>query len=287
MATDGSVHAAAAMLTAARLLGGKDAEVDVVCVGPDAKALGEYERHFVAPARKIVEDAQRLLAQRSLRTKGLVESGSPADKLLGLLPEYDLTVVGAYGNHDRIQPGLGPVTSRLLQMGRGNLLIGRELVNERNFRVLVALDTSEACSVALKTLPAMFDAASLEVTLIHIAETSWAEPLSGTAQEEAIDSSELDEYQHQLARELRRAGNEAIEGALRDLGRWSIPANAIVREGDPALEITSEADQGGYDLVLAGATGASDVKHALLGSVSLKLAWDCPCSVAIIRQPVL
>jgi nucleotide-binding universal stress UspA family protein len=58
----------------------------------------------------------------------------------------------------------------------------------------------------------------------------------------------------------------------------------MIKEGDPALELCSEADQGGYDLVVAGATGASDVKHALLGSVSLKLAWDSPSSVAIFRQ---
>jgi nucleotide-binding universal stress UspA family protein len=286
MATDGSVHAATAMLTATRLLGGKDAEVDVVSVAPEAKALGEYEKHLMAPTRKILENAERLLAQRSLRTKGLLEFGSPADRLLGLSPDYDLTVVGAYGNHDRSQPGLGPVTSRLLQMGRGNLLIGRELVNERNFRVLVALDTSEACSVALKALPALFDATALDVTLIHVMETSWAEPLSSAAQDESLDVSELDEYQRRLAREFRQAGSDAIDAALHYLEHWSVPATSVIREGDPALEISSEAEQGGYDLVLAGAVGASDVKHALLGSVSLKLAWDCPSSVAIIRQAV-
>jgi nucleotide-binding universal stress UspA family protein len=285
MATDGSVHAATAMLTATRFLGGKDAEVDVVSVGPDSKLLGAHERH-VAPTRKILEAAQRLLAQRSLRTKGLLEFGSPVDKLLGLLPEYDLTVVGAYGNHDRSQPGLGPVTSRLLQMGRGNLFIGRELVNERNFRVLVAVDTSAASSVALKALPALFDATALDVTLIHVMETSWAEPVSSASQDEDLDASELDEYRRRLAREFRQSGSDAIDAALRYLEQWSIPATSLIREGDPALEISSEADQGGYDLVLAGATGASDVKHALLGSVSLKLTWDCPSSVTIVRQAV-
>jgi nucleotide-binding universal stress UspA family protein len=240
----------------------------------------------VAPTRKILEAAQRLLAQRSLRTKGLLEFGSPVDKLLGLLPEYDLTVVGAYGNHDRSQPGLGPVTSRLLQMGRGNLFIGRELVNERNFRVLVAVDTSAASSVALKALPALFDATALDVTLIHVMETSWAEPVSSASQDEDLDASELDEYRRRLAREFRQSGSDAIDAALRYLEQWSIPATSLIREGDPALEISSEADQGGYDLVLAGATGASDVKHALLGSVSLKLTWDCPSSVTIVRQAV-
>ena len=77
-----------------------------------------------------------------------------------------------------------------------------------------------------------------------------------------------------------------VENALRRLEHWSIPASSIIREGDPALELCSEAEQGGYDLVLAGATGTSDIKHAVLGSVSLKLAWDVPASVGIIRQPI-
>ena len=53
MATDGSVHASTAMLTATRLLGEKPAEVDVVSVGPElapclagggARGHREYEK---------------------------------------------------------------------------------------------------------------------------------------------------------------------------------------------------------------------------------------------------
>jgi nucleotide-binding universal stress UspA family protein len=36
---------------------------------------------------------------------------------------------------------------------------------------------------------------------------------------------------------------------------------------------------------VVGATGASDLKHRMLGSVSFKIAWDSPCSVLIAREP--
>jgi nucleotide-binding universal stress UspA family protein len=296
MATDGSVHASAAMLTATRLFGGKSMEVDVVCVGPELvlSTIGggkpvhrEYERQATTQTQGTLRDAQSILAQLHIKTHGLVEFGSPADKLLSLSRGYDLTVVGAYGVHDRKQPGLGPVASRVLQQGTGNLLIGRELINEHNFRVLIALDSSEASFRAMEALPSLFDPTSLEVTLMHVIEMSWAAPSSFVAQDEAIDFSDLSEYERQLGRELRQTANTVMESARHSLERWSIPVSSVIKEGDPALELCSEAEQGGYDLVVTGATGTSDVKHALLGSVSLKLAWDTPTSVAIIRQAVL
>lgn len=295
MATDGSVHASTAMLTMTRLLGGKRAEINVVCVGRepalsevgiDARVQLQYEKQVTSQVQKTLKDAQGILSQLHVKTKGLVEFGSPADRLLSLLPDHDLTVVGAYGVHERKQPGLGPVASRLLQQGTGNLMIGRELVNEHNFRVLVALDSSDASLRALEALPSLFDPTSIEVTLMHVIEMAWVVPPAGVSQDDEIDISDLGEYQRQLGRELRQSANTVMDNALRRLEHWSIPTSPIIKEGDPALELCSEAEQGGYDLVVAGATGTSNVKHALLGSVSLKLAWDAPTSVAIIRKAV-
>jgi len=294
MGTDGSVHASTAMLTAARLLRLEQTVVDVLHVVQEPVPLlsekaahlhHAYKRHLASPARKTLDDAQRILAHAHVQTRGLFESGSPAEKLLDLTPGYDLTVVGAYGNHDRQQPGLGPVSSRLLQLTSGNVMVGRELVNEGNFRVLAALDSSEASQDALRVLGALFDSTSMEVTLMHVLELQWAAPLPAPAGEES-DASELEDYQRELRRELRQNADAVIDRALRQAEQWSMPATSIIREGDPASELCNEADSGGYDLVVVGATGTSDVKHARLGSVSLKVAWDAPCSVAVIRRSV-
>ena len=60
--------------------------------------------------------------------------------------------------------------------------------------------------------------------------------------------------------------------------------NTVVEEGNPATEILGQADTGEYDLVLVGATGASDVRHEMLGSVSSKVAAQAPCSVVVVKE---
>jgi nucleotide-binding universal stress UspA family protein len=253
-------------------------------VGSVADVHEAYVESLASPARRTLKKAENILAHLGLKARSLLKSGPPAERILELIPNYDLTIVGAYGNHDRNQPGLGPVSSRVLQLGSGNLFVGRELVNQDNFRVLVALDTSEASSNALQSLWTLFDPEALDVTLMHVIETPWAASSPATSRDNDIDLQELGDYQTQLERELRRNGETVVSNARTRLEQHSIPSTYLVREGDPALELSSEAENGGYDLVVAGATGVSDVKHAVLGSVSLKLAWDVPCSVAIIRR---
>jgi nucleotide-binding universal stress UspA family protein len=293
VATDGSVHASSAMLAASRMLRLQESDIDVLCVAPQpvAQLAGSvadiheaYVESLASPARRTLKEAENILAHLGLNARTLLEAGPPAERILELAPNYDLTIVGAYGGHDRNQPGLGPVSSRVLQLGSGNLFVGRELVNQNNFRVLVALDTSEASSNALQSLLTLFDPEALDVTLMHVIETAWAVPSPVANHNDGSDPQELGDYQMQLERELRRKGETVVSNARTRLAQHAIPSTYLVREGDLALEISSEAENGGYDLVVAGATGVSDVKHAVLGSVSLKLAWDVPCSVAVIRR---
>jgi nucleotide-binding universal stress UspA family protein len=67
------------------------------------------------------------------------------------------------------------------------------------------------------------------------------------------------------------------------LESFGLSASTVITEGDPALEIISEAERGEYDLIVIGATGASDLKHEMLGSVSTRIAHDAPCSVFVAR----
>ena len=88
-----------------------------------------------------------------------------------------------------------------------------------------------------------------------------------------------------MEKELVREGEEVVDQARKLLRAQDVSITTLIDEGDPANEILSEADRGQYDLIVAGATGARDLKHSMLGSVSLKLAWNAPCSVLIVREP--
>src|SRR5262249_48686746 len=155
------------------------------------------------PASRILEAAQRVLDRSHLRVNTMVKFGSAADQLVALAPDYDLTVVGAYGKHERKQPGLGPISGQVMQFAEANVMVGRELVNEDTHRVLVALDSSEASLKALHALGSFFDPSSLDVTLMHVIELPWAhigfENWAATDEE----ASELEDYQAQLEHELR------------------------------------------------------------------------------------
>ncbi len=297
MATDGSRDANTAIMSALRLLRPDGLEVDVLCVAPQLALAGSsherserqrirrtYTDQITREGTRILDATEKLLHREGLRPNVTLKIGSPSDVLLAASPDYDLIVVGAHGKYERTQPGLGPVASRLVENARGSIMVGRELTGDKNFRVLVALDGSGASFNALQAMTVFLDPASLDVTLMHVVEMPWARlDLPGGWLESEPDASEISDYERELERELNRYAAETLARARAYLEARRISATEIIQEGDPALELVSHAEEGGYDLVIAGATGSSDVKHALLGSVSSKLAWNAPCSVMVVR----
>jgi nucleotide-binding universal stress UspA family protein len=84
---------------------------------------------------------------------------------------------------------------------------------------------------------------------------------------------------------LRREADQLLADARLRITSHHTAVTSIIREGIPANEILSEADQGGYDVIVVGANEANDLKRGMLGSVSSKVAWNAPCSVLIVRVP--
>jgi nucleotide-binding universal stress UspA family protein len=211
--------------------------------------------------------------------------GSPSGLIVKKADDYDVTVIGPRGRGATGELGLGPVASRVVEHALSPVLVARELRSDEGVRVLAAVDGSEASLRSVETLGRLFDLTSADVCLMHVAETPWIElgPEEDwiTYSEEDKDHSETGE----LEKELIREGEQVVEQA-RDLllpYRASITTRLV--EGNPANEILSEAERGDYDLVVVGATGARDLKHRMLGSVSSKIAWNAPCSVLIVRVP--
>jgi nucleotide-binding universal stress UspA family protein len=260
--TDGSGDATVAMETARRLLRKDGLHVDVLSVIPEYAAVRDVNAAFVG---------HRRLVRHGLSAAVMVDAGSPAEEILQIAPNYDLVVVGAHGRAERPQPGLGPVSRKVVEHCRRSVLVGRHLPDEEVHRVLVCIDGSEVSFAALRAVERYLNAANLEVTLIHVVET----PTS--------DNSDRSEYQRELLNDQRIFAQAVMERAERLVEQWRIPATSVVVEGDPSLELASEAERGDYDLIVAGATGNSESRHAVLGSVSTTLAWDAPCSVLVVR----
>jgi nucleotide-binding universal stress UspA family protein len=284
MATDGSSHATAAMLTACRILNGPDRTVDLACVAPKAgprahRAIEKVRRR----AGRVLEAAQRALAAQGVTTRTRLETGSPVRAILGLALGYEVTVVGARSHAGPSLAGLGPVASRIVEHSSSSVLIARELQSETGLRVLVPVDGSDGALRAIDKLASLTDLSSADVTLIHVVETPWLH--AGPDQEwqgyEEPAEEQIDP-QAQLEGEMEREAENAIEAA-RDRLPPRTAVSTVIERGLPAEEILSEAERGEYDLIVAAASGSGDLKHQMLGSVSFKIAWNAPCSVLLVR----
>jgi len=290
LSTDGSSEATAAMRAACRLLTDTDREVHVLYVSPELRAPKSgkiarrvYEHRLAEDTKRILEDAKRALAEEGVDALTLCQTGSPASVIMRESEEYDITVIGAKGSNVRSEVGLGPVASRLVEHASGCVLVGREPPGDRQARILVPLDGSDGSQQALDALVSLFDIESAEIKLLHVVETLWLpvdqEAGSGMAKDpEAAQAG-------QVALELRLEAEQLLNEARARILPHHPGVTTSIREGLPANEILSEADQGDYDLLVVGATGATDMKHSVLGSVSSKVAWNAPCSVLVVRVP--
>jgi nucleotide-binding universal stress UspA family protein len=290
LTTDGSKEAESALRAASRLLKSADRHVDVLYVAqepraPKSGAIAKraYHHRAAAETRRILENAKQILKEEGVDALTLSETGSPAGAIMREGEDYDVIVIGAKGREVRSEVGLGPVASRIVEHANGCVLVGREPPGDKQVRILVPVDGSAGSQHALDALSSFFDLESAEITLLHVLETLW---LPQESEEDSLGASDP-EYRDstQLLGELRREAEQLlVEARVRVLPSHPGVTTSI-REGVPANEILSEADQGDYDLVVVGASEAEDMKHRVLGSVSSKVAWNAPCSVLVVRVP--
>jgi nucleotide-binding universal stress UspA family protein len=303
MATDGSSYATTALTTAGRLLTQRDNRFDVVCVVPefhsgalskkadreDAKQFrGEYYDYMEKNAGRLLKRASEALQAEGIAPHVFAKTGSPGDVLVRLGEDYDVVVVGAQSRAERPSPGLGPIASRIVEHVAGIALVGRELVNDSNFKILVGVDGSSKSRNALEALRTNFNLDGSQVTLMHVVEKPWLrlsleQEWYAELQRAYGESPEEPEAEKLFASELRLEAEQIIEDARQRLEASEVSTEARIEEGIPGNELLHEAEIGGYDLVALGATGVSDLKHTMLGSVAFKLASYAPCSVAVVR----
>lgn len=303
LATDGSAQAATALQTAARLLRRTDAEFELLCVTPElslpngnqprspqktARMVEAYRERIRIEAREHLIRAQSLLSTLGIRAGMRIEAGSPAHVIAQTAAEYDLTVVGAHDT--RSTSGLGSVAMRVVATAPGGVLIARELgVEGRQWRILAAVDGSLASEAALVFLASALRTVEAEITLLHVAETPWVnlgldrEWFDSRMDNIADDDSAADAM---MKNEFQREDASIAEDARQRLERLGLTAGVITAEGDPALEILSETERGDYDLIVMGATGVTDMRHDLMGSVSMKVAQAAQCSVLVAKFSV-
>ncbi len=275
LTTDGSNESKDAIRTASRLLARQDRETDVLYVVPET-ARPELQDRVARRTKQILQEARRILREEGIIASTLCRTGSPARVILHEAKNYDITVLGAKGCDEHSPGGLGPVASRLAEHASGCVLIGRAPPRDRQARILVPVDGSDGSEQALDKLASFFDLESADVTLLHVLQTLWLPEDENDVPQEGADQVKL---------ELRLEADALLAQARAKILPMHSGVTSLVREGIPANEILNAADQGDYDLVVVGATDATDMKHQVLGSVANKVAWNASCSVLLVRVP--
>jgi len=82
---------------------------------------------------------------------------------------------------------------------------------------------------------------------------------------------------------LEEAAREVLRAARESLG---LPQDRVTQEvllGHPAETVCRVAEEGGYDLIVMGSRGLSEVRAFFLGSVSDKVSHHAPCPVLVVR----
>jgi nucleotide-binding universal stress UspA family protein len=297
--TDGSLEAAAALRTSSRLLRRTRNELELLCVAPEldlpagkrterrAKAISTYEEYRRRIAREtatILEDAKTKLSSEGISTSAFSEVGSPADVIVRLSEEYEITVVGASGRRHGSRAGLGSVASRVVEHAHGTVLLARDLTGSETLRVLAGVDGSSASKRALSAMAAYFEIDYAEITLIHVKETPWIHlGLDREWLDYPRDVFDRSDPEIQLEDELQREAEAVLEDAQTRLAQYNYSVLTLIEEGNPATAILGEAESGQYDLIVLGAGSEGDAKRNMLGSVSARIASQAPCSVAIVK----
>ena len=98
-----------------------------------------------------------------------------------------------------------------------------------------------------------------------------------------MDPDELDRLETHLRHDREVDAEALLERLVLPFGESGRTVTHAVREGDPAHELISLAEETGADLIVAGARGVSLVRGLIVGSVADRLLQHAPCSVLLVH----
>ncbi len=286
VATDFSTTADAAETLAFRLARAFSAELHVVHVRVILEDPLMAEEHQLEIERLVAstDDAsERALAEGrtdhdelTVHTH-LVRSISAAEAITELAADQncDLVVMGTHGRRGIKHLLLGSVAEHVVRSVRVPVVTVRpdcRLFSARPSRMLVAHDFSDQSAEAAKVAGAWARAFGSEITLLHVVEP--------------VVYPEF--YTFNLATDdiLTRSRDRATEvlddaaGQLLD----ELPVDTSVVIGRAADAILSEAESGGFDLVVMGTRGLSELEQLVLGSVAESVLRRCPVPLLTVSS---
>ncbi|MBS1788500.1 MAG: universal stress protein [Acidobacteria bacterium] len=144
-------------------------------------------------------------------------------------------------------------------------------------KILIAYDGSECADIALDDLLRAGLPSKAEAKVVSVAEQVVPFPATFGMVETDFVESLLPEFAN--LKEQTEFASSKLKVAFPE---WKVMT--VVGVGSPSSFIINQADEWKPDLVVVGSHGRSAIGRLFLGSVSLKLVHDSPCSVRIARR---
>jgi nucleotide-binding universal stress UspA family protein len=137
-------------------------------------------------------------------------------------------------------------------------------------KILIPTDGSESAMAAVTAGLDIAKRLNADVTIISIVDVR--APISIN---QGIGIPDRYAYQQESA-------DAAAEAAMESAREMGVRATAVVRRGNPALDIIEESRK--HDLIVMATRGRTGISHFLIGSVAEKVVRFAACPVMVIRS---
>lgn len=264
---DGSDSSLMAQETAALIAKKTEATVTVLHVMQELRLAyslpntvrDEISGHIEQYANNLTSNAYALFTEENVKVETQVFGGDPADRILGFSRGYDLTVMGACGEHEKDVCILGSVTKKVVRHACCPTLVVKKLSTLSN--LLVCTDGSAHSLEALDFSSKLAERIGSNITLLNVQEEKLHKASPKTAED---------------------LGQRILSKTLEIIRGKKLKVSTKLEFGVPSDVIVEVAEKGNYDLIVLGSRGLGLADRFLFGSVTDDVSYKAKCSVLII-----
>ncbi len=158
-------------------------------------------------------------------------------------------------------------------------------------KILVGVDGSKTSEKALDSALEIADKFSASILILNVfqppPESGYQSnvfsqlPTSGYSQDTIGNQPNMPSFINDLRKMHEAVLSKAAERAIKL--KPSIKITTELKEGNTSSQIIATAAEGGFDLIVLGHLGESEIKEFLLGSTSEKVVHQAKCAVLIVR----
>ena len=140
-------------------------------------------------------------------------------------------------------------------------------------KILVPTDLSDCSKKALTYAVPLAEQHRASISLLFVAHVHcYIHELTSRS-----DTSNLES-------QIRENALARLNGLIEEAVQNRVPAEAVLRLGQPYAEIINTAKTKNSDLIVISTRGGSAIKHDIMGSTAERVVRYAPCPVLIVRE---